>query len=338
MKTVSLLVVVSGLFALLQAPPGAASQRRLAPASSTASTAAVETADQARDPESAASCGSCHKAFYEEWQGAKHQTAWDDPLYQAKLKTKKRPKNCMGCHIPDRVLARIGRKPKTRKERLHEGVTCVACHEYEGAIHGPFGIETEAHKSVKDPRFSKPGSNELCASCHQTKIDVVLPVAKDFAASGLAAKGRSCVGCHMPEVTRPLAHDPDTGKPLGEKRKTRSHRVLGPDDPAFCAKAFAVRIAERDGKPVFRVENRAGHRVPGLLIRAFHFQLRQVDGAGKELAKQEFVVDSNAGLEVLGAREVPLEPAAGAVRLEVVVEHHFDGKRVAKILAKDLKL
>lgn len=294
--------------------------------------------DKDPDPDSAKTCAMCHKAIYNEWKVRKHAGAWDDEIYQAKLKKKKRAKMCYACHIPERVLARLGRKPKTRKKNLHEGVNCVACHEKDGKIHGPFGAETDAHKSVKDPLFTDKQSSALCQSCHSTKIDVVLPVGRDFKKANLAAKGKSCAGCHMPKVERHLSVSPVSGKPVGEKRKGRSHKILGPNDAEFCAKAFKLS-AKKNGKQLeLTIENEAGHRVPGLTIRAFHFFVRQKDGAGKTLSEKKVVVDSENGLQVVESRLFPFDLAAGAVSVEVAIEHHFQDKLVAEISKQTLKL
>jgi hypothetical protein len=287
--------------------------------------------DKQPDPESAKSCALCHTEIYKEWssKGQMHAEAWTDPVYQNKLKTKKRAQMCYACHIPERVLARVGRKPKTRenKELWHEGVNCTACHEKDGAMHGPFGAKTDAH-----------GSSGLCLSCHKTKIDVVLPVGKDFVESGLEQQGKSCVGCHMEEVERHLAVSPVTGKAVGEKRKGRSHYVLGPNDAEFCGTAFEMTAKPADGQMILSVANKAGHRVPGLRIRAFHFHVQQQDGAGKAVAQDKVVVDSENGLKVLETRQFPFKLAAGAKKVEVRIEHHFDGNKVADVKLQTLDL
>jgi nitrate/TMAO reductase-like tetraheme cytochrome c subunit len=294
--------------------------------------------DRKPDPNSAKSCAKCHKAIYDEWNGRKHSHAWTNPIYQASIKKKKRAKMCHACHIPDRVLARVGRKPKTRKDLLHEGVTCVSCHEKGGKIHGPFGAKTDAHESVKDPLFTDANSSGLCLSCHSTKIDVVLPVGKDFKKAKLASKGKSCVGCHMPEIERHLSVSPVTGKPVGEKRKGRSHKLLGPNDPVFCATAFKLTAARKGEQMVLTIANEAGHRVPGLSIREFHFLVRQTNAAGKVLSDKKIVVSSENGLMVEETREFPFELAEGVAGVEVVIQHHFQKKKVADISKQRFKL
>ncbi|MCA8958657.1 MAG: hypothetical protein KDC87_21450, partial [Planctomycetes bacterium] len=220
--------------------------------------------DKAKDEDSAQTCAMCHKDIHAEWKDRKHAKAWDDEVYQNSIKKKRNAKLCHACHIPGSVLAKAGRRPAKRDKNLHEGVTCVSCHKQDGKIHGPFGAKTDAHESVKDPMFAEKNSSGLCLSCHSTKIDVVLPVGRDFKSAKLAEKGKSCVGCHMPEVERHMAVSPVNGKPTGEKRKGRSHAMLGPNDAEFCALAFKLSATKADGKLVLHMENGAGHGVPGL--------------------------------------------------------------------------
>ncbi len=284
-----------------------------------------------KDPESAQSCGRCHTQIHQEWQESSHSKAWEGQVYQAALKKKKKPKFCHSCHIPHRVLPRLGKKPQTRKERLHEGVTCVACHEMDGSMHGPFGAQTEAHPSSKNKAFSKTGSNRLCASCHATKIGPVLPLAKDFAEAGLAAKGKSCVGCHMPKVERQLAVNPETGEPMGEVRKGRRHSILGPNNVEFCAKAFKLSASKEKGEWVLQIKNRAGHRVPGLKIRAFRFTLRQLDAEGEELASDQLTLSHDKGLKVGETLSFPFPCKENAQQWEVSIHHMFQGEEIAEI-------
>jgi cytochrome c551/c552 len=337
------LIAASGFLSLLpfsiipSAMPGASGTTELICPEACSS---VVAGTEEPDPESAEACAACHQRIYNEWKqpGQMHANAWDDKLYQDKIKKKKRPKGCYGCHIPDRVLARVGRKPKTRKKHLHEGVTCVACHESDGNMHGPFGSKTDAHGTVKDERFTPKGSNAVCNSCHKTKIDVVLPVGKDFEKSGLEAKGKSCIGCHMAEVEAPIANEKGSDKPSGPKRKGRSHKILGPNDAEFCATAFKLSVGKTEGRVVLTIENKAGHRVPGLSIRNFQFIIKQLDADGKTLAEDKAMVDSETSLEVLQSRQVPLKAAKGTTQVEILIQHYFLDKLVADIKKTTLKL
>jgi nitrate/TMAO reductase-like tetraheme cytochrome c subunit len=289
------------------------------------------------DPDAAATCGMCHKDFYQEWKGRAHANSWTDPIHQAAIAKVKSPEACHNCHIPQQVLKKLGRKPEVRTDRRDEGVTCVACHKSGDKIHGPFGAQTDAHPGEKDPAFQS-GSTHLCASCHSTKIGPVLPVARDFLEAKMEEKGKSCVGCHMPEIERHLAISPATGKPTGEKRKTRDHRVLGPGDPDYCAKAFAL-AAVKDGKDaVLSVRNEAGHRVPGLMLREFVFRVRQLDAAGKDLASGSVTLSHENELRAAETREFRFALAAGAATLAVEVDHVFQGKVVATVRKETLPL
>lgn len=282
------------------------------------------------NPDSAATCAKCHTEIHGEWKDRAHAKAWTDPVYQASLKERTSPKACYACHIPTAVLDRIGGKPGTRDDLKEEGVTCVSCHKKDGAMHGPFGAKTDAHPSEKNPAFTT-ASNALCASCHSTKIGPVLPVGKDFDEAKLADHGKSCVGCHMAEVERHLAVSMVTGQPVGEKRKGRKHDILGPDDAEFCARAFKVS-AKEDGKDIaITIANEAGHRVPGLTLRSFAFFVRSLDGSGKVLAEDKVEISAENELKALEKREFRFAAKAGVDKLEVEIEHWFEGKKRATV-------
>ncbi|MHC4078320.1 MAG: multiheme c-type cytochrome [Planctomycetota bacterium] len=295
---------------------------------------------------SAKKCGECHKAIYKEWQSSAHSRAWVSEIYQRKLKEKKErhkrkaePKVCYDCHIPQSVLKRLGKKPRRRKDEktFHEGITCVSCHEKDGNIHGPFGSKTDAHPVEKDPVFTAGNVYGLCASCHDRDIGPVLAVGRDFKAAGLAAKGKSCIGCHMPEVERHIAVNA-LGKPVGEKRKGRRHRVRGPRDKEFLVKAFKLG-ARRNGTDVeVTVENQAGHKVPALTLRKFVFHVRQLDKGGKELAQGKFELHHENLLKVTEKRHFPFPLKAGVHQLEIRAEHVFEGQVVAEFLKTSLDL
>ncbi len=291
-------------------------------------------------------CGTCHPTIYKEWQESAHSRAWTNEVYQQKLKekreatkSKREPTVCYDCHIPQSVLARLGRKPRRRKDQktFHEGVTCVACHEHNGKIHGPFGSKTDAHPVEKNPVFTTKNVVTLCKSCHNTNIGPVLKVVKDFEGSGLAAKGESCIGCHMTEVERHIAVNA-LGNPIGQKRKGRSHRILGPRDPEFLASAFKLQ-SKRNGKDIdVIVENKAGHKVPALTLRRFVFHVRQLDKNGAELAKGKFELHHENLLKVTEKRHFPFPFKQGTHKVEIRAEHVFEGQVVAEFLKKVLNL
>lgn len=291
----------------------------------------VDGGGPADDPDSAATCGKCHTEIHAEWKGRSHANAWSDEVYQAALKEKKRPEVCYPCHIPTGVLDKLGGKPGTREHLHAEGVTCVSCHKKGDAIHGPFGARTDAHPTEKDPTFTEAGSTALCASCHSTKIGPVLPLAKDFAESDLEKHGKSCVGCHMPTITRHSAVSMVTGKPVGEAREGRRHEILGPNDAEFCAKAFAFKASVDGNDIVLAIENRAGHRIPGLTLRKFSVIANGIDGSGNSVAEHREEISSDRELNVLETRQVRFAAPAGVEQVRVEVEHWFAGRKVATV-------
>lgn len=304
---------------------------------------APDTADTPDTPRAAradpAACGACHRAIHGEWQDSAHGRAFTDPIYRKAIARVPRPEQCHGCHAPESVLDRLGKMPRTRTERLDDGITCSSCHEQGGAVHGPFGAETAAHASVKDPVFSDKGSIALCSGCHDKRIADVLPLAKEFAAAGLAEKGKSCAGCHMPEITRPLAVDPATGAPSGPPRPGRSHELLGPADAEFCERAFAFRAERAGDRVLVFVKNRAGHGVPGLAaMREFPVALAVRDASGKALREHRLVFSGDNRLLVEEERRIEIAGAAGAVAVDVAVDHVFQGKIVATVLRRTLHL
>ena len=152
--------------------------------------------DPARAPaaSSPAACGRCHPTILQEWQGTAHASAWTSPTYQKSLQGKEHAHYCHGCHAPGSVLDRLGHRPQVRDHDRDHGIGCASCHQRGDTIHGPFGTTTEAHPTERDLTFTERGSTALCASCHALAIADVLPLAAEFAAANLAAKGRSCVG------------------------------------------------------------------------------------------------------------------------------------------------
>ncbi len=290
------------------------------------------------DP-TAASCGTCHTEIHREWSERGHSHAWTDEVYQADLKKKTRTKQCLPCHIPQSVLDRMPKKPRTRDVHKDEGVTCVSCHEQDGVIHGPFGAETEAHPSAKHEAFTTKGSTALCASCHSTSIADVLGVAKDHAKVYPDQVSKTCVECHMPEVERVMAVDPESGEATGPARKGRSHRVLGPFDVEFCATAFGLSAAVQDGQVVLTIENKAGHRVPGLKLRTFAIHATVLGADDGELAQHEAALTGREPLDVDPPTRAFQWPGVdGAQSLRVRIVHLFLDEEVATVVDTTLPL
>lgn len=277
------------------------------------------------------SCAGCHETIAEEWSRTMHAMAWTDEIYHAALKDKRRPESCHGCHIPvplhSMPAARFGRKPPARGadgERRELGITCRTCHEGpEREILGPFGAETDAHRSVQSEHFTTAiGTNALCIACHGTTIGPVIGLGRDFRQARLEERGMSCVGCHMQPVERPIATD-DDDRPTAT-RKGRSHLLQTPRDPAFLAQAFAFGFRTDGDATLVTIANRAGHRVPGLIDRKLVFRFQVVDDAGNVLAQAEHRIDSTAYLPIEGSVDVRIDAKGDAVR--VVGNHHMPGR------------
>jgi len=262
-------------------------------------------------------CAECHAEVVEEWASTTHAIAWVDEAYVEYLEDVKRKEGCFACHAPQPLLAHGGappRRPKTREgDRMH-GVDCATCHlGPDGAWLGATGVGTDAHATAKSDHLVN--ADALCASCHATTIGPVVGLARDFATSKQSERGRSCVGCHM--APRPLPADAPA-----DARPGRSHAMQTPRDPGFLRRAFALRHVEKDGLSVLVIENRAGHRVPGLKGRELRFV---VSGADCEV---ERVLDTRAHLKVDGTIEVPLGALADVLEVE---GHHLDPRAIAEV-------
>ena len=272
-------------------------------------------------------CAGCHAEVAEEWAVSAHAIAWVDEFYREELVDKKRPELCYGCHAPEPLLAGVlGGKPATRDDARELGVNCESCHQdASGAILGPRGTAVDAHPSKVSEHMHVPGSIELCSACHSTNIGPVIGIAKDFAAAGLAARGLSCVGCHMAPVERSWA----TGAPA---RAGRSHAIQTPRDPAFLRRAFGLELRTVERKSVLVVKNQAGHRVPGLLGRRIVFRAELLDAGGAVLEQAELALGVQTYLPVDGSRELRFAKAGASVRVKGL---HEDPRAEAPVTFAD---
>lgn len=287
---------------------------------------------------SAARCGRCHTDVHGEWAASAHGRAHTDTRYQQALKSRREPQRCLPCHAPASVLDRLGQLPRVRATAHEEGVHCAACHLRGDVVHGPRGPATEAHATHKDPVFQRPASVALCRGCHDLRIADVLPLAREYARSSHANDGQGCVGCHMPAVDRAAMTHADGGIAAPERRG-RSHRLLGPDDEAFCGSAFAFRLASRQGGLRLFVANTAGHGIPGLARhRTFAVRLL-LQGRDRRVLHEEALLFSGSNrLLVDEERQIDLPRPEGVVALQVLVDHHFAGRRIATVLDQTLDL
>ena len=259
------------------------------------------------------SCGECHARVVAEWAGTTHALAWVDEHYQRELEQRRKPQACHGCHVPELLHGeRFGQRPRPRAEALHFGVSCESCHTApDGTQLGPRGLATDAHPTRASETMIGAGSNALCAACHSTDIGPVVGLAKDFERSRVAAEGGSCVACHM----APLG--PETAT---EGRLVRSHALQTPRDPAFLRRAFRLTARTSGDLTVLSIENRAGHRVPGLVGRDLVFTAEVLDAGGDGIGQGELVINTRAHLPVDEAIELAIEARGPSLRVTAV--HH----------------
>ena len=276
-------------------------------------------------------CASCHAEVADEWASSAHGLAWQDEQYQRALEETRRPESCRACHVPEPLLANdsLVERIEARQDARDFGISCESCHLGKGGtMLGPRGTPVEAHPSRASEVFAGSGSNALCILCHSTTIGPVIGVAKDFTSSGQAERGRACVGCHMAPVERAWA----SGAP---QRVGRSHALQTPRDPAFLRRAFELRWQTAAGENRLVIENRAGHRVPGLVGRRIDFQVEVLDPRGSIVEIVEATIDERAFLPVDGSREIPLTKPGSSLH---VVGRHTDPRAEEPLTFLDERL
>ncbi len=276
------------------------------------------------------SCTSCHADIVAEWSTTLHGRAWVDEAYREELVDVRRPESCHNCHIPEPLHLQLGadgslpQKPKPRDATLHNapvrdvdahfGVSCETCHRGpDGTILGPWGAPTDAHVSKQHASFTPLSKSALCIACHATTVGPVIGIAKDFVESNQAAKGRSCVECHMAPVERPAAVE--VGKPALPARLGRSHALQTPRDPEFLARAFEITVERRGEKTVVVLTNASSHRMPGRVGRIFRFEAELLDAQGAVVATTKHAIETRFSLPAEGTRELVLAGIGTSVRL-----------------------
>lgn len=326
--------------ALLLASPGAPGDWKLEPARPAPDGRPLENE---RWKELA--CAGCHENVAREWARSTHALAWDDPRFLEDLEDRRKPEACHTCHIPE-PLAGVepGQKPLARPAgenvATHLGVDCAACHlGKEREILGPLGAPTKAHTSARSPAFTPEGRSLLCVSCHATTVGPVIGIAQDFVETDQAAKGLSCVGCHMQALERTFVADPARAAQLGDapypRRAGRSHELQSPRDPAFLARSF-VLVARLEGEEaLLEVRNACGHRVPGLVGREIALELELLDASGARVAQASLALDHQDFLAVDEARTLHLGRVGTKLR---VVGWHVSPGFAAKQRFLELEL
>ncbi len=170
---------------------------------------------------SAAQCGKCHVAIYNEWKASFHGRAMSDPLFLEMADDANNPEECIRCHAPIPLREADFDTPIARTARRADAVSCLTCHQSGGNVAGPFGGLSGACRPVGDE--AQRNVVKMCFPCHNqhdTGNEWIGGPWSPEAADPRKAPSKSCLDCHMPEVERPLVKG-------GPVRKGRRHTWLG---------------------------------------------------------------------------------------------------------------
>ena len=232
----------------------------------------------------AESCGTCHRAIYDEWKTSIHARAFADPFFQAYWKKDKNIWVCLNCHTPleNQQPTLIKEIPRGRVEKAiqepnphydadyqKEAISCAACHVRDGVIYGPFEDSAAPHPTKFDPNFR---TTQICYRCHNVvsgpaQFYNVGPCGTYAEYEGkffMQERGFICQSCHMPEIDRAVATD-------GPIRRGRQHLWGGGHDPDMIKRAVAVQIKADPPHPkpgdqvtftLTLINAGAGHKIP----------------------------------------------------------------------------
>ncbi len=225
-------------------------------------------------------CADCHKTIYDQWTGSMHSHALTSPVMIAQTNQDAKvtlagqaspdPKQvCVNCHSPvAAMLLKEVTLPVDDDQRMHEGVGCSTCHQWEGDSHpgiagltgwqdglerghvylGPFAnpVGNGYHQSDTSDVYKQAGG--ICVNCHDVDYDLnkdgkiikgddlVLQQTIDEWGDYQKAGGQgNCVTCHMPALALTNAADAaripfDQDMPA-PPREVHDHSFIGVDYP-----------------------------------------------------------------------------------------------------------
>jgi hypothetical protein len=257
-------------------------------------------------------CGACHADNYREWKQSTHALALRDPQFVSEMK-KDGVALCLNCHtplqnqLPTIITGWIGGdyhkpaqtpNPQYDSTLRDEAITCAACHVRDGFVIGPNGNTKAPHATRRDSALLTP---QLCLGCHNV-VDTLNPLlvctfetGEEWKRNKGLLSGNTCISCHMPTVTRPVAD----GEP---PRRTRVHAFPGSGIPKLMGtEAAALNGLEITADSIivpvvpgsmFRYQMRlknasAGHSVPTGDPERYYLITLQVTGAAGEVVKKE---------------------------------------------------
>ena len=246
-----------------------------------------------------ATCGGCHTQIHSAWKLSAHGRAHLDPLYLADFRDQGEPYVCEYCHTPlveqrAQVVSGLWMAwpafvPQTTANPRHDpalrtdGIGCVACHQRDGAMIGPF----EAQGSPPHPTRKEALGVELCRPCHflDLKVGSELPrpiqdTFGEWEEYRRLGGEKDCIECHMPRT------EPVPVALGGPPRLGRDHRLKGPTDVNFLRSGLVVRAVEfGDQTATVTLYNGSGHRLPTAEPqRRVEVILEALDGRGAVIA------------------------------------------------------
>jgi HEAT repeat protein len=298
------------------------------------------TADPADAPDVMQSrfCAACHPSQYAEHEQNTHGRAFSDE--EVRLATARfSQQDCIICHTPRPIFETgVGMNPMKRMYDLEGGVACMTCHWKPGYDYGQF----TGGEQCKTAFHADAGTVEACASCHRNHGT---PYQWEKSPNGKAA-GRTCIDCHMAEVTRAIA----VGGPM---RTTRSHVFPGARNEAHLRRAYEYEAKLEGNTVVVTITNKgAGHNFPTeLKQRSVESLVIVKDEEGKEVARSRMVfrdpykrpygleLPVNTQIPSGQSREhrVPLSIAGGTVECQLFYKLYFPIEDEYPDLARQLE-
>ncbi len=254
-------------------------------------------------------CKSCHPAIWREWEKSMHARAWTNEIYQeAAAQVADRETNCDRCHAPEPILITgVGKMPKLRNEERDSGVSCLVCHlDAAGAMHGPAtSAETSFHENVTNPIYREP--TLLCSTCHGQPSVPEHDQVSSFLKSSFAAENKGCATCHMPAVKRLQS------TASYESIAGRKHTWPGSRSFAQLRRAVTVDFEFASAKASVIVENRAGHLLPGAVMRVIVLNVYTLapDGTQRQLLTFPFSEKKSSRLSVNGRKKFVFDVQTG---------------------------
>ncbi len=218
----------------------------------------TEVRNQDSHAPTAEECGSCHVEQFAEWQQTAHARAFVSPEF--KLQSDQyQEEECLFCHSPGSVQ---NPEREARSYNREEGVTCISCHLYEQAMHGPHdsGALFSPHAITKNSKVnSKKDSSQLCGVCHEETYE-------QWRSLGAREHYPTCHGCHGVSVERPHTRGTDffsnilvSFEPV---HRVYSHSLILPNQPEQ-GTGPEIQLDAMEADTIhFRLKNSLPHDLP----------------------------------------------------------------------------